>query len=253
MSHWYTKAGKPLYQIKKATGKGKRDTTLSDAKKLHLVPSVTTIMQIINKPMVEKWKIEQVLSSVAEQKVWDQEESFEEYKQRILLLARQKMEVAAKRGTEIHDKLENYFDSGNIDATDSKFIVPALNLLAYEFNGQKWVAEESFADRSGFGGKVDLYSKAGIIIDFKTKAKDVLDQKVLYDDYCMQLAAYRKGLNLPKAKCYNLVISTTSPGTLLLHRWTEEELQRGLMMFNLLLEFWKLVVNFDSGWEEDNE
>ena len=41
--HWYSKEGKPVHtQIKKDGGE--RNTTLADAKKLGLYPSVTTIM-----------------------------------------------------------------------------------------------------------------------------------------------------------------------------------------------------------------
>ncbi len=259
MGHFYQKNGKPLYEINKVGSKEKRDTNLADARKLSLVPSVTTITSIVAKPVLDKWKIDQLFLTVVEQYPKGRDEDVEKYKNRILPLYREKTEKAAKRGTEIHDKLESYFLTGKIDAKDEEIIVPALNLLAYEFNGQKWIPEESFAHNAGFGGKVDLYAKGsktysnGIILDFKTKAKDQLDKKSLYDDYCIQLAAYRLGLKIPKAKCYNLVISTTKPGTLYLHRWSEEELIAGLEKFQTMLKLWQLLNNYDSSWEIENE
>ena len=50
--HWYTKTGEPMYTIVGANGK-ERNTTLADAKKLDLVPSVTTILGIVAKPALE--------------------------------------------------------------------------------------------------------------------------------------------------------------------------------------------------------
>lgn len=242
-NHWYESDGTPLYEVFKAGSKEKRPTTLADAKKLKLLPSVTTITSIMAKPAVDTWKLNIAMEHA---KNLSQFQDRDQWKNAVLAKAKNDWEAASKRGTEIHDKLENYFQKGLIDIKDEKFIVPALNMLGYEFNGQKWISEDSFGHREGFGGKIDLYSKAGIILDFKTKAKDIVDRKSLYFDYCIQLAAYRLGLDLPKAKCYNLIISTTKPGTLYLHRWSEEDLQKGLRTFRLMLSLWKEINNYDS-------
>jgi hypothetical protein len=53
--HWYTQEGEPMYTIIGANGK-ERNTTLRDAKKEGLVPSVTTIMGVVAKPALETWK-----------------------------------------------------------------------------------------------------------------------------------------------------------------------------------------------------
>lgn len=255
MSHFYDHEGKPQYEVFKVGGKEKRPSTLADARKHHWVPSVTTVSGILAKPQLNKWIIDQTLDTVIDtryevQKLdCDNIQAIKTYKAQISAITKDKTDVAANRGTEIHDKLEQYFLTGLIDSTDEHILVPALNMLAHEFNGQRWIPEASFAHLSGFGGKVDLYSKSGIIIDFKTKAKDEVNEKSVYDDYCIQLAAYRLGLDIPKAKCYNLIISTTKPGTLYLHRWTEEDLIDGLEKFNLMLALWKRLNNFDSGWE----
>src|SRR5210317_2569833 len=60
--HWYTQEGEPMYTIIGANGK-ERNTTLRDAKKENLVPSVTTILGMIAKPSLENWKINQALNS----------------------------------------------------------------------------------------------------------------------------------------------------------------------------------------------
>jgi len=59
-THWYDKEGKPAYTVIGANGK-KRATNLRDARKLNLVPSVTTVMNVAAKPALENWKINQAL------------------------------------------------------------------------------------------------------------------------------------------------------------------------------------------------
>jgi len=58
--HWYTRNGEPMYQIEGANGKI-RNTTLRDARKHNLVPSVTTILNVAAKPGLDNWKLQQVL------------------------------------------------------------------------------------------------------------------------------------------------------------------------------------------------
>ena len=60
--HWYTQEGEPMYTIVGANGK-ERNTTLRDAKKDNLVPSVTTVLSLVAKPGLENWKINQALNS----------------------------------------------------------------------------------------------------------------------------------------------------------------------------------------------
>ena len=60
--HWYGKDGSPQYTVKAKDGSD-RPTTLRDARKLDLVPSVTTILKVAAKPGLEAWKLEQMLLS----------------------------------------------------------------------------------------------------------------------------------------------------------------------------------------------
>ena len=58
--HWYGRDGSPQYQLIGANGK-ERPPTLRDARKLGLVPSVTSIIRCAAAPGLERWKQEQVL------------------------------------------------------------------------------------------------------------------------------------------------------------------------------------------------
>ena len=48
-SHWYTREGAPKYTVEAKNG-NLRNTTLADARKMNLVPSVTTIIGCAAKP-----------------------------------------------------------------------------------------------------------------------------------------------------------------------------------------------------------
>ena len=59
--HWYTADGEPAYTVERSDGKGYRNTTLRDAKKLGLLPSVTTILSLAAKPLLQNWLQQQAI------------------------------------------------------------------------------------------------------------------------------------------------------------------------------------------------
>ena len=58
--HWYQVDGTPAHRLPTKDGSGDRPTTIRDAKRLGLYPSVTSILGILNRPMLERWKLDQV-------------------------------------------------------------------------------------------------------------------------------------------------------------------------------------------------
>lgn len=244
MGHWYQQDGTPCYEVAKAKGAGMRPTTLADARKLGLVPSVTTILSLVAKPALEKWKTDQLLEAVIQNPLkW--QEDWEEWKKRVYAISEKVGRDAAERGTEIHDKLEHYFVRGTRIQEFDDYINPVIDLLHSQFPNVEWRSEEYFAHPDGFGGKCDLHALPcyawpnGIILDFKTKSAEDFNKVKPYEEQCMQLVAYREGFNLPQAECYNLFISTKQPGAMLLHKWPEETCKRACKMFYSLLSYWK--------------
>ena len=62
--HLYNRNGKPCYEVPYADPKkGMRASTLADARKINLVPSVTTIFDVLNKPALIYWQQDRVLES----------------------------------------------------------------------------------------------------------------------------------------------------------------------------------------------
>ena len=199
--HWYNREGKPCYTIVGKNGK-ERNTTLRDARKELYVPSVTEVMKVLAKPGLERWKLEQVkLAALTLPQI--KGESLDAFSKRIDYDAAAQMIEARDLGTEIHGAIERHFQGKTVN--DHKTIVYSLaEKLKSEFGKQEWFAEDSFASRLGFGGKIDLYS-TDWIIDYKTKdfTSEDMKNKFSYDEHLLQLSAYRVGLNLPNAGIAN--------------------------------------------------
>jgi hypothetical protein len=252
MPHYYDQKGNSVYTVPRVDGKGERDTTLRDAKKLKLVPSVTTITGIPGKDMLGRWKQIQLLNMV--ERYPNMVGKSEDWKDQLIAMSDQENSKYAKRGNEIHNALETYFKTGEI--SEEEIIIPVVEFLQnlFEKYDNVWYeAEKSFAHSSGYGGKVDLvvHTDVGIaIIDFKTKQGDKLDGSKVYDDYCMQLAAYREPLRSEVFMCANLLISVTHPGVFHFEPWSDDKLDNGFKAFEGLHQYWKVMNNYDSGFPE---
>ena len=106
--HWYGLDGSPRYTVKAKDG-SMRPTTLRDARKNQLVPSVTTVMKVAAAPGLEVWKQEQLLlAALTLPKRPD--ESEKDYITRIVADSKETGKNAAERGTRIHESIEKWFD-----------------------------------------------------------------------------------------------------------------------------------------------
>lgn len=237
--HWYTRDGEPAYTTVGANGKT-RNTTLRDARKDNLVPSVTTILNVAAKPGLENWKLQQVLLAALTLPRRDDEPETA-YIDRIISDSKEQGKAAADEGTRIHAAIQQFYEeepgypyAEYVGAVDAK--------ITQEFGSRKWICERAFAHELGFGGKCDMHSD-GIVLDIKTKEFTDPDKVEGYDEHAMQLAAYRVGLGMPDARCANVFVSRSQPGLVKIIEWSQEDLDRSWKMFVRLLEFWQLKNN----------
>ena len=245
--HWYNATdGSPQYTVKAKDGSD-RPTTLRDARKMNLVPSVTTVMKIMAKPGLDVWKNEQLLLA-AMTLPRKETETEKEFIARIVADSKETGKQAAEKGTRIHESIEKWYaGERNVEHVDT---AKAFEKAVFEHfkthPDQKWLTEIAFASPMGFGGKVDLHSVEGlgIVVDAKTKDFGPDDKVDAYDEMLMQLAAYRYGLEVPHARCANVFASRTHPGLIKIVEWSEEDLAKGWEMFQCLLRFWKIKNNF---------
>lgn len=235
--HWYDRGGAPRYTVPAANG-FQRPTTLRDARKLNLVPSVTTILNIAAKPGLTLWMQRQVLlAALTLPRMAD--ESEDTFIARILEDSKAQARAAADAGTDIHASIQGFYEGQDV-SRHREHVEATTRTITDAFGYHGWIAERSFAHEIGFGGKVDLHSPQGVVIDIKTKEFTENDKVDAYDEHLMQLSAYRVGLGMPDARCANVFVSRSVPGLCKLIEWSQDDLSRGWEMFVRLLQFWQL-------------
>lgn len=246
--HWYDRNGAQVVTVAGAKGQPVKPD-IRHARKLGLLPGVTSVVNCAAKPGLDFWKQEQVLLAALTLPRREGEEE-QAYLSRIMQDSQEQGRKAADRGTAIHAAIQSHFQ-GEAPSEDLwpivKFTVAALEKHCGQ---QDWIAEESFGCEIGYGGKADLHCQAWLL-DFKSKdSKDLDDpaKKLVYDEHSMQLAAYRRGLGIPVARCANVFVSRDEPHTIRFCEHTEEELSRGLEMFDCLMSFWQKKNRYDSSF-----
>lgn len=260
MTHWYDiESGAPRYQVPTADGKRMRQTTLADARKLRLVPSVTGIMDVLAKPALNRWLFNNGCRA-SELMPRNPGESDEAWFARLDAEARRPGEEAADTGTDLHGALEAHFrrEGGITPAPRWKPHCEAVQAALYErFGRQPWDVERSFAHPLGFGGKTDL-SAPDIVADHKSKPRIEVGKRYAYDNHPMQLAAYAVGLGIvpcpdtleawARVTLANVFVGVEC-GTALLHVYTPEEAAKGWRMFRAALVLWQEQNNYRPTFE----
>ncbi len=237
--HWYDKQGKPAYEVAAKNGE-MRAATLRDARKLNLLPSVTTIIMAAASPGLERWKIDQaIMAALTLPRV--EGESNTVLIERIKADAQEQAKKAREKGTAIHAAIQGHYEGEQPSEEYWPYVKAGKERVdGWSIERSEWIAERSFAHPLGFGGKVDLSCHPGAVLDFKTKEFDedgFADLKI-WDDHMMQLAAYREGLGRPTARCAIVYVSSSVPGLAKLIELDEAELAKGWDMFQGLLIYW---------------
>jgi hypothetical protein len=167
---------------------------LRDARKLGLLPSVTTILRILHKEGLEKWKIEQAVLAVVTSPRQPGEKD-DDFIRRILHeeeVHEQEGRIARDKGTEIHDALDFFLGGMQVDAQILAWIAPAAE--AVKAFGAVVTTETNLVG-PGFAGKSDAIQEADShwsISDFKSAKKLPDPAKGAWMEHRLQLAAYAK-------------------------------------------------------------
>lgn len=241
--HWYTKEGTPAYTTIGKTGE--RATTLRDARKEGLLPSVTTIINLMSKPALSSWLQQQVLLA-ALTLPRESNEPEQEWLKRVMSDSKATGREAAERGTAIHNIIQGYFEQMYLPEKPA-YLDAIDDALKNHFGNQPWLSEKSFGHHLGYGGKCDLMAKpmngqgSGFVVDFKTKDTD-LDKVDIYFEHELQLAAYREGLNLPNARCAILFVNGKTNQVKLVEI-EEPQLQKSWECFQHLLRVYQIKNN----------
>ena len=186
-----------------------RPSRVTDAKKAAKngevwYPSVTTVLNILDKPALVNWKVDQHLQTAFEIDRRAFDHGFDAFKQDVKRETQERMDLAPKAGTDIHQVLEDWVGDRKIpDSEMEKLICLKVDAVLEECCGEQfWLCEEYFAE-NGYAGCADLIafrepkgSKDNWVIDYKSKqtADKFKPGKMQYPDHVRQLAAYGKAL-----------------------------------------------------------
>ena len=243
--HWYALDGTPMYEIVGANGK-KRPTTLRDARKLNLLPSVTGIIRCAAAPGLENWKAEQLmLAALTLPRNPDEAESA--WLDRVRHDSRETARKAAERGTAIHAAIEMHYRGEQPPEEYWRHVKGVKEAVGSGIS--PWIAEKAFAHPLGYGGKNDLHNPAWCL-DFKTKEFGPDDDLKTWDEHAMQLAACLEGLGISGAMCGIVYVSVTVPGLARLLVIDEDKIQQGWEMFKSLLSYWQVKNGYRPVFEK---
>lgn len=219
-AHWYTPLGQACHEVPRSDGSGMRPTTLRDARKLGLLPSVTTILKTLHKQALVEWLITQACMSVLTAPKLPNED-LDAFVTRVLKTEKQQDQEAQKArdlGTEIHAEIHAEIEArirwlGTVtpNLQLSNYVDPVLNLI--DSLGVV-TATEKIVVGNGYAGTLDAIVEGDwiTVLDFKS-AKKLPDCS--WPEHLLQLSAYAQTLGntgRKRIRTANIYISTTEPG-----------------------------------------
>jgi len=253
MGHWYDQDGVPRYTTYTKDGK-ERPTTLADARKNGWVPSVTTVLGIMDKPALTDWRIGQHYEVIFESmRAGYILTDLGAFRADMRVRVEERLAAAPDLGTAIHASLEAATLGQSYPCEHAPFVIPAIRMVEAMYGPiESFVPEQSFCHGS-YGGKVDMH-RHDIVLDWKTKkfeaekyGRKTTVKSITYPEHVSQLAAYARGLDLDPlgVKLVNVMISSTVPGMVLVREWERSEADYGLTMFDRCMDLWRVVNKYD--------
>ena len=250
-SHWYRADGVACHTMPKANGDGERITTIKDAKAQKLLPSVTNILGVLDKPALTSWKIERHLET-ADKNPRQPDEPVAFWKKRIGDLAYQETADAADLGSKIHAAMERVFDGQPVPEEYIPYLSPVTQWVST--TGILVTAREKrlVNVREGYAGTADVLftwdnGKGMGILDYKTKRTKPGEKVEAYNEHKRQLAAYAAiaygAENLDQVLAANIFISSTEPGRMEVIKHTN--LQGHYETFLHLCAIWRDEKQYD--------
>jgi len=245
--HWYTEDGQSAHVIIGANGK-ERNTTVADARKLRLLPSVTSVIGVVEKKNLTSWLVEQgILASLTLPR--KDGEDLTEYAKRCVADSKEATSRAAQHGTRMHEEMEHIL-LGREHSKDP-------TLLPYIETFKGWAKEnvtktywcEKCLVGNGYAGRCDaLVELKGIgkaIIDLKNRKVNPKNNDPFYrESDCVQGSAYRKANGEDGIAFVSVVLASNDPSKIMAKQWEEFELEEGFEAFKSMLRIWAYLKNY---------
>jgi len=248
--HWYDRDGKAVFEVPKAKGGGMRATTIADARKLGLYPSVTTVLSVLAKPQLVDWQLGQVAGKAYGNPPQDGE-SQEDYARRIISASQEQVGEAADLGTQIHAALEAHFKGEPVPDGYDAYVYPVSCLIEKE--GIKFREHELrlVNTNDGYAGTTDAVFTDSIgfngILDFKSRKTKPGQPCTPWETEPMQIAAYcvaKFGSIKYNTTGANVYISTTEPGRVEIVTYSATQLEESWSAFQAALKLWQYLKGY---------
>lgn len=153
-------------------------------------PSVTQILDILDKPALKQWAVNCAIQYVKE----NMHKPFDELMDAARIEWKNVGREAMSIGSQVHNVIEQYikFSIDKTEKPDIKDEVQNAFLAFLEWekeNIEEWIESEKTVVGPGYAGTLDA------VAIFKNNKKYVIDfksSKGIYDEYIYQIAAYRR-------------------------------------------------------------
>lgn len=235
------------------------DVRVDKARSAGLHPSVTTILGILSKPGLEKWKVQQaVMAALTMPRRPDENE--DDYIKRIYVDADEHAQQAASLGTLFHEMAEHYFSTGEAPSIpdgrqDLKTMFFKFKEAMKVFEFEPIFTEKSFVNPVlGIACRADMIAKHKTahgqqvaLIDFKTQGVKPTKKALFYDEHLYQLAGnYLCCRDTVKCDVFMNIVISTNPDTLGdVHYkvWPNDEVALAMELFLHLRQVFGLMKN----------
>lgn len=247
-AHWYQRDGEPLHSVLSAKGEP-RPTTVRDARKLGLLPSVTNVLGVINKPELVEWKMTQAVLAALTLPRMDGED-LGVFAKRVVEDAQSQVKGAAEFGSAFHAGAELVANTLEVDQAGPYAAWLNLHRDWFQANCVRvvWTERVLVSSELGYAGTADLlveHQQHGLtLVDYKTQGVKPGYKARAYGSWGQQLAAYRRAIGKPMA-CMNVIVNSAEPSAPIEHLWSEEELRAGLESFEAALVIWRNEKSYD--------
>lgn len=242
VTHWYNEKGEARHTVKAQNG-NEIKTTVVHARKMGLLPSVTSIIALMHRQALEDWKQEQLIKACMKlDKTLS--ETDDQYVNRVVDEAFTKSSTAIDFGKETHYFLQDLLQ-GKMRA---EYSIPEITQIAIRNFVNKEIlsavcekplvhpAHKYAGQRDcrsvGHDGKTTTW-------DFKTQSTKVGEKIKSYNEWIMQIAAYDA---VEPSDCYkSLVISSTEPERVEVVEYDKETIDGAFKAFLGLREVFKFI------------